>query len=330
MDVLLKSGVNKTMSHAKCFLHGALSLGLALAWSLSAAAPTKVDVAMVLWRGMTEADKGFQARLQEAKQYQFNFKIYDADQNMEKLGRIVAEIESGHHALIYSFGTTATNKLKERIRNRPIVFNAVARPVEAKLIASWEHSGNNVTGASNEVPMASVLNTLSKVMVIKRLGVIYNPKEANSVIQRNELEQLGPKFGHEIVDGAVKDPQDFGQVVASLVAAKVDAVLLPSDSLITANADKIIPLLNQHRIPSIASIPSMVRDRHAFIGIGPDYFEMGRMAGSKALAILEGAKPTDVPSTTLNRVQITVNLATAKAIRVAVPVQVLRIATVIQ
>jgi putative ABC transport system substrate-binding protein len=178
--------------------------------------------------------------------------------------------------------------------------------------------------------MASAFTTLSKVMTIKRLGLIYNPKEPNSVIQRAELEQLGSQFGYRLVEGVIENPQAIQEVVTSLIATQIDAVLLPSDSLVKANADIIIPLLNQHKIPSIASIPAMVRDNNAFIGIGPDYFELGRMAGDKALAILTGTLPNDVPSTRPDRMHMTVNLATAREIGINVPVQLLRLSTVIR
>ena len=109
--------------------------------------------------------------------------MFDAKQNKKELARIIQNLDPNKYRLIYSFGTTVTKTLKNKITDKPIVFNIVSRPVKAKVIESWEHSGSNVTGASNAVPMASAFNSLSKVMYIGRLGFIYNPKEANSRIQ---------------------------------------------------------------------------------------------------------------------------------------------------
>ena len=133
-----------------------------------------------------------------------------------------------------------------------------------------------------------------------------------------------------MVDGAVDSPEEIADVINSLIAAKVDAVLLPSDSLVKANADAIIPLLNQNKVPSIVSIPAMVKDNGAFIGLGPDYYLLGRLAGEKALAVLKGTAPDDIPSSTLSRMHMTVNLTTAGEIGVRVPVQLLRLATIVK
>jgi putative ABC transport system substrate-binding protein len=289
-----------------------------------------VDVAMVLWRGMTEAEKGFQSQLNESERYNFNFTVFDANQDKNELNRIIDQLDATKYQIIYSFGTTVTKTLKSKVKDIPIVFNIVSRPVKAKIIESWEHSGCNVTGASNAVPMASAFNTLSKVMRIGRLGFMYNPKEANSIIQRDEVDTLQDKFSYEMVDAPIADIGEIDAVIEKLVNEKVDAVLLPSDSLVKASADKIIPSLNARNIPTIVSIPDMVRDNKAFIGLGPDYVELGKMAAYKALAILGGKEPNEVPTSTLKRLHMTVNLSTAKEIGVNVPVQILRISTVVK
>jgi putative ABC transport system substrate-binding protein len=285
---------------------------------------------MILWRGMTEAEKGFQTELNKSNKFNFQYTVFDANQSKTELAKILENLDVDKYRLIYSFGTTVTKTVKSKISDTPIVFNIVSRPVKARIIDSWEHSGSNVTGASNAVPMASAFNTLSKVMYIGRLGFVYNPKEANSVIQRDEVAKLQEKFGYEMVEAPVENPNDIHAVVDKLVDSKIDAVLLPSDSFVKANADQIISELNRHKIPSIVSIPAMVRDNKAFLGLGPDYFELGKLAADKAFAILDGQKPDHVPSSTLDRLHMTVNLTTAREIGINVPVQLLRISTVVR
>ena len=291
---------------------------------------SEANIAMVLWRGMTEAEKGFQSYLTESGACLCGFEVFDAGQDKAKLAQIVHDLDAEKYDLIYSFGTTVTKTLKKEITDRPIVFNIVSRPIKAKVINSWENSGSNVTGASNAVPMKSAFSTLSRVMKIRRLGFLYNPKEMNSVIQRDEIEKLQGEFGYRMVDTPVSSLEELQSGIRKLLDHNVDAVLLPSDSFVKASADEIIPLLNENKIPSIVSIPAMVRDNKAFLGLGPDYFELGKLAGVKAAAILNGEKPNDIPSSTLKRLHMTVNLSTASKIGVNVPIQVLRLATVIQ
>jgi putative ABC transport system substrate-binding protein len=310
------------------------SIVLAVVLIFASVAPSlareKIHIAMLLWRGMTEAEKGFQSQLNESEEYEFQFTVLDANQDKKELARIIDNLDTSQYHLIYSFGTTVTKTLKSKVTDIPIVFNIVSRPVKAGVIDSWEHSGSNITGASNAVPMGSAFNTLSNVMYIGRLGFVYNPKEANSKIQRDELEMLQSKFNYAIVDAPIYSVDKIPEVIATLVNEKVDAVLLPQDSLVKASADNIIPPLNNHKIPSIVTIPAMVSDNGAFLGLGPNYYDLGKLAAYKALAILRGEKPNNVPSSTLKRLHMTVNLSTAKEIGVNVPIQMLRISTVVR
>ena len=89
-------------------------------------------------------------------------------------------------------------------------------------------------------------------------------------------------------------------------------------------------MLNKHKIPSITSIPELAEEHDAFLGLGPDYFELGKACANKVLAILEGEKPSNIPCSMMEHLHIVVNLKTAKEIGLNVPVQVLRLAQVIR
>jgi putative ABC transport system substrate-binding protein len=84
------------------------------------------------------------------------------------------------------------------------------------------------------------------------------------------------------------------------------------------------------KIPTIVLIPGMVKDDLAFVGLGPDYFQLGNLAADKALAILGGKKPSELSSSPLDRLHMTVNLSTAEKIGVTIPIQLLRISTIVR
>ena len=290
----------------------------------------QVNIAMVLWRGETQAEKGFQSKLMASRKYQVNFTIFDAAQDKKELEYIIENLNTSRYHLIYSFGTTVTQQLKKRITDLPIVFNIVSRPVKSNIIDSWDNSGCNIVGASNTVPMASAFHTLNKILHIGRLGFVYNPRELNSIIQRDEVKKLEKKFDYKMVDLPIETTESIPRVILKAVTSNVDAVLLPSDSLVKANADKIIPPLNKLKIPTIVLIPGMVEDDLAFVGLGPDYFQLGNLAADKALAILNGKKPSELSSSPLDRLHMTVNLNTAEKIGVTIPIQLLRISTIVR
>ncbi len=293
-------------------------------------AKENINIAMVLWRGMTDAERAYQDRLKKSDKYHFQFTVIDAKQDRNKLSEIIQSLEYKKYMVIYAFGTTVADVLKGKFKNTPIVFNAVSRPVEVGLIKSWGHSGNNLTGVSNAVTIERLFTTMRKVLRIDRLGFMYNPREPNAAVQLTEVLLFQDDYNYTLIPIPVEDDKAIPIAVQKAFNEKLDAVLFPADSFIMSRGKIIIPQLNDHHIPTVASLPEMVSDSKAFMGIGPDYKELGRMAAVKTLAILDGKKPDEIPSSRPERFHLLVNITTAKKIGVTIPVQVLHMATVVK
>ena len=287
-------------------------------------------VAMILFRGETPAEKGFRKSLSNSKDFDIKITVFDADQNKDKLLSIITGLDLSEFDLIYVFGTMAAQVAAERIKDKPIIFNIVQRPIEANLVKSWESSGNNTTGASNIVSMESAFKTLSLVMNIRKLAFIYYEKDPAPKYQRTDVESVQKKFGFKLIDVPVRDVESIPAALKKIVSAGVDAVMFPSDSFIKANADRIMKVLNHHRIPSVVIIPEMVKDNGALIALGPDYSKLGELAGESALEIFKGKKPTDLPIKRVNNLSISVNLKTADRMGVNLPIQLLSLSNIIK
>jgi len=289
-----------------------------------------VEVAMILFRGETPSEKGFRDTLSAAPGYRVHFTVFDANQDKEKLRRIVKELDTSRFDLIYTFGTMASQFAVQRIKDRPIIFNVVQRPIEAGVAKSWDSSGNNATGASNIVSMESAFRTLALVMNIRKLGFIYYEKDPAPLYQKVDIEKAQAKFGFRMIDAPVRDRAAIPAVLKKLVSAKVDAVMFPSDSFVKANADLIVRTLNRHKIASIVIIPEMVKENGAFMSLGPEYYQLGQLAAQSALEVLGGKKPSEVPIKTVQNLHIGVNLKTADKLGVNLPLQLLSLSTVIR
>ena len=216
------------------------------------------------------------------------------------------------------------------IKNIPIVFAIVSDPVGAGIAASKESSGNNVTGASHLVPFDSQYKALSRVKKISKLGIIYNPKEANSIIARDQMKRLGIESNtYTMVESPVSDESEIESAVQALIG-KVDYIYLPSDSFIIANGAKVMEIINRYRIPTFSAAESLVRNNGALVGLVSSYFKVGELAAQKAVKILEGADPKDVSVDTLVKFSFLVNAKTMREIGTVVPVTVLRGAEIIR
>ncbi|MEJ2661420.1 MAG: ABC transporter substrate-binding protein, partial [Desulfobacteraceae bacterium] len=192
----------------------------------------------------------------------------------------------------------------------------------AGIIQSWQHSGNNATGASNQVPVESQLKALQKVVKFKRLGIVYNPREPNSRIQRHIAARLQGPMGFRLIDFQIVHPADLKVVMPRLKEA-VDAVFVPADSLMISLGDALARWINRLKLPSLATVESLVTQHGLLLGLQPSYYQLGRLTADKARRILKGAAATDIPSSRLEYFQMTVNMQTARKIDIQIPISIL-------
>lgn len=278
-------------------------------------------IAMITWRGETIAEKGFIDELGKSA-HDIALIKYNADQDELRLQEIITRIRKNPVDIIYVFGTTATKAVLSRIKDTPVVFNIVSRPVGSGIIASWESSKNNATGASNKVSAINQLKTLKKVIDYKKLGIIYNPREQNSIIQRNNVKRLENRLHFSLREYRISREQDILQILPRM-KDNVDAVFLPADSMIKFLGKKIMEVVNGYKIPSLSSVGSMVPEDGVLLGFVPKYYELGRMAARKAILILNGKNPSDIPSSVLDYYNISVNMKTARKISIQIPMSIL-------
>jgi hypothetical protein len=124
--------------------------------------PKELKIALVLWRGETEAEQGFRDNLKELG-YEAQYTVMNAGQDRSELGRLLREDLKPRLAgfdYVYVFGTTATVAAKSIVQDKvPIIFNVVADPVGAGIVKSMDASGGNLAGVTNEIPLALQLQT---------------------------------------------------------------------------------------------------------------------------------------------------------------------------
>ncbi len=286
-----------------------------------ASAEKSYKIAMITWRGETKAERGFIDEL-ERSSYRITFKKYHANQSRSNLQKIIKQIQGTYVDLIYVFGTTATKIVLSRIKDKPIIFNIVSRPVRSGIIASWESSESNATGASNKVPVLHQLKALKKVIDYSRLGIIYNPREQNSIIQKDIARKLESTLGFKLKEYKISGQSDISKVLPSM-KGEVDAVYIPADSMTKFLGREIMALVNEFKIPSLSAVESMVPDDGALLGLVPNYYELGRIAAAKALKIFQGKKPAEIPSSALEHFNMSVNMKTAQKINVQIPMSIL-------
>lgn len=229
---------------------------------------------------------------QQGENLTVNFQ--SAQGNMATAGQIAKQFASDNPDVIYAIATPSAQSVAAATASIPVVFSAVTDPVEARLVASLENTGSNVTGASDVLPYEPQIALIREIVPnVKNVGYVYNPGEVNSTIVLKALkEQLAP-LGIAVVEAPAQKSSDITQATNSL-AGKVDVIYTSTDNMVVNAYEAIYQVAKEAKIPLIASNTEAV-ERGAVAALGVNYTELGKEAGKIIARIFKGEQASDIP-----------------------------------
>lgn len=205
-------------------------------------------------------------------------------------------------------GMTADNRI-------PVVFAAVSDPLGAGLVESLEAPGANITGTSDYLDTAAVLNLIFAANPdAKKVALLYNPSEDASAAPVAEAKEILSAKGVEVKEYMGANVTEVMQAAEAIVSDEMDAVFTPTDNTIMAAELSIYETLAAAKIPHYTGADSFALNG-AFLGYGVDYANLGRVTGDMIAAILvDGADPAATPVETFDNGTATVNTETCAAL----------------
>ena len=224
--------------------------------------------------------------------------------------------------------TTATSDAlaaQKATRAIPIVMVAGGDPVANGLVESLARPGGNVTGLS-QMPqeLSGKRLELLKEMVPKlsRVAVLWNPQSASATLNWKEIQQPARQLGIQLHSLEVRSPNDLDKAFEAAIRARAGALAILPDPVITTNLKRIADLAAKSRLPSIYQ-SSDFADAGGLVTYGPDRADLFRRAATYVDKILKGTKPGDLPVEQPTKLELVVNLKTAKALGITIPQSVL-------
>ena len=185
------------------------------------------------------------------------------------------------------------------------MYSAVTDPVAAQLVASMEPTGTNVTGVSDLLALDKQIDLIKKIVPnAKRVGMVYNPGEANSVVVV-KLQELLPKYGMSLVEAAAPRSVDVASAARSLIG-KVDVIYTNTDNNVVSAYESLVKVGNDAKIPLVASDTDSVK-RGGIAALGINYRDLGVQTGKVVVRILKGEKPGAIASETSSKLELYVN-----------------------
>lgn len=229
---------------------------------------------------------------------------------------VADKLVNGDNDLIYAIATRALQATASATQDLPIIGCAVTDYESTKLVKSNEKPGGNVTGASDLTPVSEQFDLLKQLLPnAKKVGIMYCSSEDNSKIQGDIAEKAAKKLGLEYVTRTISDSNDIQSVVTQLTSNDgVDVIYIPTDNVLATYMSSVEAVASSAKIPVIAGEEGMCKEG-GFATYGINYYNLGKLAGEQALAILKGEKTAaDTPVEYLKAEDCTmvINLKVAK------------------
>jgi putative tryptophan/tyrosine transport system substrate-binding protein len=249
-----------------------------------------------------------------------------AEGQYDRLPALAADLVSQHVAVIVPIGGhPATMAAKAATSATPIVFNIGADPVELGLVTSFNRPGGNITGVINlgvqlEAKRLELLRELVPTSAL--IATLINPNSTQAKTQSREVQAAARAIHQQVVILSATTEREFETAFATIVQKGASALLVGIDAFFTSQPAFLVALTARHAIPAIYAWRSFV-DAGGLMSYGANLSDSYRQQGIYVGAVLKGEKPANLPVVQSSKFELVINLKTAKALGLDVPLSML-------
>jgi putative ABC transport system substrate-binding protein len=224
--------------------------------------------------------------------------------------------------VIVPISTPSAQAVVAATKEIPVVFTAVTDPLGARLVAALDKPGGNVTGMSDLSPIDKQMALVKRITPeTGKLGVIFNPGEANSLTLLKLIHNHAPDHGLKVVEAPATKSADVLAAAQSLVG-KADAIYVPTDNTVVSALEAVIKVGIDNQVPVYAGDTDSV-SRGVIAALGFNYYDVGRQTGRIVLRVLKGEAPGEIAVQGVEITELHVNPGAAKKMGVTIPPEVI-------
>jgi putative ABC transport system substrate-binding protein len=222
-------------------------------------------------------------------------------------------------------GIRSASAAKAATTTIPIVVQGGFDPVEFGIVASISRPGGNITGVStlNTELGPKRLELLHELLPAARVvGLLVNPTNPNAEVQARAMHTAARAFGLEVHVLNATTERDFDAVFARLAELRAGGLVISNSSPFNGRSDQLGALSARHALPTIFQSPEFAA-AGGFVSYGASTADAWRLAGVYVGRILKGDKPADLAVQQVSKVEMIINLKTAKTLGINVPLPLL-------
>jgi putative ABC transport system substrate-binding protein len=249
-----------------------------------------------------------------------------AEGRIDRLPALAAELVHRQVAVIAATTTPASLAARAATTTIPTVFETSADPVKLGLVASLNRPGGNVTGVTqtNAETTPKRLELLHELLPsVRVMALLVNPTDSVlAETETNAVAAAARTLGLELRVLHASTDRDFDAVFAKLPQLSAGGLVIGADVLFTSHIEQLAALTVRHAVPAAYQWRQFAA-AGGLLSYGSDVTDAYRLVGIYVGRILKGEKPADLPVQQATKVELYINLKTAKALRISVPIPVL-------
>jgi len=258
----------------------------------------------------------------------FVIEYRDAEEKLERLPALAAELVALKVDVIVASGTLAALAAKQATRTLPIVFSPAGDPVGSGLVTSLARPGGNVTGLSAFAPelVGKRLELLKQAVPgVSRVAVLWQPgafgeRTEKDTLKRAEVAARDLSVPLQFVEA--RAPADFAKAFSDMSRERAGALAVLGSNMFVSERRRLVDLAAEKRLPAVYSARELV-DAGGLMSYGANLADLNRRAATYVDRILKGTKPADLPVEQPTKFELIINLKTAKALGLTIPQSVL-------
>ena len=267
---------------------------------------------------LDDAKKGFQEAVKKSG-LKVEFDDKNANKDMSAQTIIMQQFNNDKKDLVFAISTPTAQAAMAQIDSKtPIVFASVSDPTGAGLVGKL-----NITGTSGVPEIESNLKLIKEAFPnAKKIGVLYNTSEQNSVVQVKMLKELASKYGFEIISESSTNANEMVSALTK-ISKEIDVFYAIQDSTLVTYFKNLSEKMNEEKIPIVGS-SIVFSDLGGLMSQGTTDYQIGYRAGEMAVDILKnGKKPSDIKIESVQKPTISINKANMELLGITLPQSVL-------
>ena len=264
------------------------------------------------------------------KKRNLTVEVKNAQNDYATAQAIVQDIVRQRYDYIITASSLALQVTANGNKTIPHIFGTVTDPYRMGIARTPDDHIPNITGLATFQPVESAVRAMRVIFPkAKRIGLVWNPSEANSEACTLKARDAAKKFNFELVEKTVGRTDEVKDALSALLNTGIDLFFTSGDNTVILASATVARILESHKIPYFTNDPADI-ERGAFFSIGADYHSVGVETAKMAIRVIEGEAPKEIPIREFVPETIGLSLKLAGDYGVTIPETYLKKASVVK